>query len=49
MVVQFFILIIMAAEPIKVFGGGGEIPAELGGALVRKVPAAVWEMWEGDF
>ena len=44
MVVEFFILVIMAAEPIKSFWWGGEIPAELGGALVRKVPAAVWEM-----
>ena len=30
-------------------GVGGEILVILGGALVRKVPAADCEFWEGDF
>ena len=39
MAVQFSILEIMAAVPIKSFGEGGECLAELGGILVNKVPA----------
>ena len=49
MAVEFSIYYIITAEPIKTVWWGGEFLVTLGGALVKKVPAADCELWKGDF